>query len=154
MGCETSMKSCAVRYLLNNSRVTWLTRLSVHWADKMVATRSWKGLSNSSSQWAVGYVWRSLSMIRGMRSFVFMAWPPSLETAWVPESVTQPVSVPDQKRRTARRGNTCGHWSDIAAPPSAGPFSTTQLPWHNNTPAFPREMSLYRSAWKLGPLAL
>lgn len=40
----TAAKSTGVGYLANSPGVTSLTRLSVHWADKMVATRSSQGL--------------------------------------------------------------------------------------------------------------
>jgi ABC-type taurine transport system substrate-binding protein len=39
---------------LNKSRVTRLTRLSVHWADKIVEMRSSKGFLNLSEQSALG----------------------------------------------------------------------------------------------------
>ena len=34
----------------NRAGVTMLTRLSVHWAERITATRSWKGLSKRSSE--------------------------------------------------------------------------------------------------------
>ena len=34
----------------NSAGVTWFTRSSVVWADRMVAISSWKGFSRSSSQ--------------------------------------------------------------------------------------------------------
>jgi hypothetical protein len=48
MACSSSAsgafaKSAAVRYFLNNSFVTMLTRLSVHCAERMVATSSCSG---------------------------------------------------------------------------------------------------------------
>src|SRR2546423_11090375 len=43
------------------------TRLSVHCALRMVATRSWKGDWKSSAQCASGYVRRSRSKISGAR---------------------------------------------------------------------------------------
>src|SRR5690606_18662427 len=40
----------------NNTGVTLLTLRSVHWADRMVATRSSRGVVKSSSQCASGYI--------------------------------------------------------------------------------------------------
>ena len=38
----------------NNSGVTMFTRLSVHWAERMVAITSWNGVAKSREQWAAG----------------------------------------------------------------------------------------------------
>src|SRR5215470_504596 len=48
-------KSSAVRYRVKSVRVTAFTRSSVHWAERMVAARSSRGVVKSSSIPAVGY---------------------------------------------------------------------------------------------------
>ncbi|CAM5229923.1 hypothetical protein SGLAM104S_06267 [Streptomyces glaucescens] len=47
-------RSSGVGYFAKSAGVVWLTRRSVVWAESTVATRSWKGLSKSSSGWAYG----------------------------------------------------------------------------------------------------
>jgi hypothetical protein len=47
-------QSRAVRYFANSAGVTMFTRLSVHWAERMVATASSMGVRQSSSQCASG----------------------------------------------------------------------------------------------------
>lgn len=47
-------RSSGVGYLAKRAGVVWLTRRSVVWADRTVATTSWKELSKSSSGWAYG----------------------------------------------------------------------------------------------------
>ncbi|CAL2055333.1 hypothetical protein GPN2_10077 [Streptomyces murinus] len=44
-----------------------MTRRSVVWADRTVATSSWKGFSKSSSGWAYGYTSASSRLIRRAR---------------------------------------------------------------------------------------
>lgn len=41
---ELAARTSAVGNALNNAGVTIFTRLSVHWADKLTATKSSKGL--------------------------------------------------------------------------------------------------------------
>src|ERR1017187_9999319 len=48
-------KSAAERYFLNRVSVTMLTRLSVHCAERIVATKSSSGLAWFNSQCAPGY---------------------------------------------------------------------------------------------------
>ena len=47
-------RSSGVGYLAKRAGVVWLTLRSVVWADRTVATTSWKGFSKSSSGWAYG----------------------------------------------------------------------------------------------------
>jgi hypothetical protein len=47
-------RSSGAGYLAKRAGVVWLTRRSVVWADRTVATTSWKGLVKSSSGWAYG----------------------------------------------------------------------------------------------------
>ena len=47
-------KARASRYFLNSPGVTTFTRLSVHCALRIVATKSCNGFLKSSSQWAPG----------------------------------------------------------------------------------------------------
>ena len=59
MACSSSAsgafaKSAAERYFLNNSAVTMFTRLSVHCAERIVATSNSSGLEKFSSQCASG----------------------------------------------------------------------------------------------------
>jgi hypothetical protein len=56
-------KACALGYFLKRVLVTWLTRASVHCADRMVATRSCSGVAKSNSQCARGYSFFSPAMI-------------------------------------------------------------------------------------------
>ena len=49
-----SARACGVPWRRNSTRVTSLTFASVHCAERMVATSSWKGVSKCSAQRASG----------------------------------------------------------------------------------------------------
>ena len=68
---RTAAKSCGVGYLANRPGVTSLTRLSVHCAERMVATSNSQGLLWCSAQVASGYMRsrrRRISARRCLRS--------------------------------------------------------------------------------------
>src|SRR5699024_4173974 len=65
---STARKSSGVLYFLNRSRVTLLTRLSVHWAESSTAMVSSKEFSWMSSHSASGNIVSILSII----SIVFL----------------------------------------------------------------------------------
>src|SRR5262249_38365540 len=68
---STAAKSAGVGYLANSPGVTSLTRLSVHCAERIVATSSSQGLRCVSAQVTSGYIWSSrfrISAIRAWRS--------------------------------------------------------------------------------------
>lgn len=72
ISCSTASGSAAARssgvgYAANSAGVVWLTRRSVVWADRTVATSSSKGLRKSSSGWAYGYTSASSRLIRRAR---------------------------------------------------------------------------------------
>lgn len=47
-------KSLAVLYFWKRAGVTWLTVLSVVWAERMVAMRSWSGVCQMRAVWGLG----------------------------------------------------------------------------------------------------
>src|SRR5450432_1608526 len=55
LGSGAFAMASGVGYFLKSAGVTRLTRSSVHWADRIVAQTSWKGVSRSSSQSTSGY---------------------------------------------------------------------------------------------------
>ena len=60
-------KSSMRLYLANKPGVTMLTRLSVHWAERIVATSNSHGELCVSSQTTPGYIWLSVVRIDSMR---------------------------------------------------------------------------------------
>jgi len=65
----TAAKSAIVGYLANNPGVTSLTRLSVHCAERIVATRSSQGLWCSNAHVASGYISSRPARISATRCF-------------------------------------------------------------------------------------
>src|SRR5690348_8725634 len=57
-----------VGYFLNRPGVTMLTRLSVHWAERMVATSSSQGLEWCRAQVTPGYISSNVARIFLMRA--------------------------------------------------------------------------------------
>src|SRR5277367_7019384 len=66
-------KSAIVGYLANKPGVTSLTRLSVHCAERIVATRSSHALLWVSAQVAFGYIASSDLRMRAVRAFLSAA---------------------------------------------------------------------------------
>ena len=60
-------KACGVDNFLKSAPVTLLTCLSVHYADKMVATSNWNGVWKSSWVLTSGYVVLSILRILSVR---------------------------------------------------------------------------------------
>jgi hypothetical protein len=58
-----SAKAFTVGYFRKRADVTWLTRLSVHCAERMVETSSSWGCRKTSEQWESGYSFESLENI-------------------------------------------------------------------------------------------
>ncbi len=66
-------KASGVGYAAKRAGVTMLTRLSVHWAESMTATRHWKGLAKWSSLSATGMLASNQARILWNRSFVVIS---------------------------------------------------------------------------------
>src|SRR3989442_170992 len=66
---RTAAKSAGVGYLANSPGVTSLTRLSVHCAERMVATSNSQGVRCVSAQVTSGYIRSRPCRISAMRAF-------------------------------------------------------------------------------------
>src|ERR1700677_2196295 len=65
----TAAKSGGVGYLANRPGVTRFTRLSVHCAERIVATSNSHGLRCTNAHVALGYIWSRRLRIPAIRAF-------------------------------------------------------------------------------------
>src|SRR2546423_4132931 len=68
VGGSAAANAAASVYFANSAGVTLFTRSSVHWADSIVAARSWSGVRKPRAHLASGYVSRSVARIACTRS--------------------------------------------------------------------------------------